>query len=57
MSTEDGRRLYDRVGGVYTIAVVVDDFIDRVMNDDRLTRTRASTRRITAFRRRASSTT
>jgi hemoglobin len=36
MSTEDGRSLYDRLGGVYTIAVVVDDFIDRVMNDDRL---------------------
>ena len=36
MSTEDARSLYDRLGGVYTIAVVVDDFIDRVMNDDRL---------------------
>jgi hemoglobin len=28
--------LYDRLGGVYSIAVVVDDFIDRVMNDSRL---------------------
>src|SRR5439155_1687626 len=28
--------LYDRLGGVYNIAVVVDDFIDRVMNDPRL---------------------
>ncbi len=28
--------LYDRLGGVYNIATVVDDFIDRVMNDDRL---------------------
>lgn len=36
MSTEDARSLYDRLGGVYTIAVVVDDFIDRVMSDDRL---------------------
>jgi hemoglobin len=28
--------LYDRLGGVYNIAVVVDDFIDRVMTDPRL---------------------
>ena len=28
--------LYDRLGGVYNIATVVDDFIDRIMNDDRL---------------------
>jgi hemoglobin len=28
--------LYDRLGGVYNIATVVDDFIDHVMNDDRL---------------------
>lgn len=28
--------LYDRLGGVYAIAVVVDDFIDRVMADPRL---------------------
>lgn len=25
--------LYDRLGGIYSIAAVVDDFIDRVMND------------------------
>ena len=25
--------LYDRLGGVYSIAAVVDDFIDRVMHD------------------------
>jgi hemoglobin len=36
MSTENARSLYDRLGGVYTIAVVVDDFIDRVMSDGRL---------------------
>jgi hemoglobin len=28
--------LYDRLGGVYNIATVVDDFIDRIMTDDRL---------------------
>jgi hemoglobin len=28
--------LYERLGGVYNIAVVVDDFIDRVMDDPRL---------------------
>jgi hemoglobin len=36
MGTEDARSLYDRLGGVYAIAVVIDDFIDRVMNDARL---------------------
>jgi hemoglobin len=28
--------LYERLGGVYAIAVVVDDFVDRVMADARL---------------------
>jgi hemoglobin len=28
--------LYDRLGGVYSIATVVDEFIDRVMADPRL---------------------
>jgi hypothetical protein len=28
--------LYDRLGGVYNIAPVVDDLIDRVMKDQRL---------------------
>lgn len=28
--------LYERLGGVYSIAVVIDDFIDRVMADARL---------------------
>ena len=28
--------LYDRLGGVYAIAAVVDDFIDRIMDDPRL---------------------
>jgi hemoglobin len=28
--------LYERLGGVYAIATVVDDFVDRVMDDPRL---------------------
>ena len=28
--------LYDRLGGVYAIAAVVDDFIDRIMDNPRL---------------------
>ena len=36
MGTQESPSLYDRLGGVYSIAVVVDDFIDRVMSDDRL---------------------
>ncbi len=28
--------LYDRLGGVYAIAVVVDDFIDRIMDNPKL---------------------
>lgn len=28
--------LYERLGGVYAIAAVVDDFVDRVMQDSRL---------------------
>jgi len=36
MSTQNQASLYDRLGGVYSIATVVDDFIDRVMADPRL---------------------
>jgi hemoglobin len=36
MQGEETRSLYERLGGAYSIAVVVDDFIDRVMNDPRL---------------------
>jgi hemoglobin len=38
MSTQQPPKatLYERLGGVYSIAVVVDDFIDRVMADPRL---------------------
>jgi len=32
----DESSLYERLGGVYAIATVVDDFIDRVMADARL---------------------
>ena len=28
--------LYERLGGVYAIAAVADDFIDRIMTDPRL---------------------
>ena len=34
MSTQPS--LYERLGGIYSIAVVVDDFIDRVMADARI---------------------
>src|SRR5439155_22615371 len=34
MSTQPS--LYERLGGIYSIAAVVDDFIDRVMADARL---------------------
>ena len=36
MQPQDTPSLYDRLGGLYNIAVVVDDFIDRVMGDPRL---------------------
>ncbi len=36
MRTPEVKSIYDRLGGVYAIAVVVDDFIDRVMDDARL---------------------
>ncbi|MFO0916741.1 MAG: group 1 truncated hemoglobin [Planctomycetaceae bacterium] len=32
----DTPSLYDRLGGIYAIAAVVDDFIDRIMVDPRL---------------------
>jgi hemoglobin len=35
-STSPATALYERLGGVYAIAAVVDDFIDRVMDDARL---------------------
>jgi hemoglobin len=36
MTNQNQPSLYERLGGVYSIATVVDDFIDRVMNDPRL---------------------
>jgi hemoglobin len=36
MEPDQRPSLYDRLGGVHNIATVVDDFIDRIMNDDRL---------------------
>jgi len=36
MASENQRSLYERLGGVYSIATVVDDLIDRVMSDARL---------------------
>jgi len=36
MQGEEARSLYERLGGAYSIVVVVDDFIDRIMGDSRL---------------------
>ena len=36
MATQEPASLYDRLGGIYNIATVVDDFIDRVMVDPKL---------------------
>ena len=36
MASAEQPPLYERLGGVYSIATVVDDFIDRVMADARL---------------------
>jgi hemoglobin len=36
MQTPEKPSLYDRLGGVYNIATVVDDLIDRIMPDPRL---------------------
>jgi len=36
MQSQGEPTLYDRLGGVHNIATVVDDFIDRIMGDDRL---------------------
>jgi hemoglobin len=36
MSTQNQASLYERLGGVYNIATVVEDFIDRIMVDPRL---------------------
>jgi hypothetical protein len=48
--------LYDRLGGIYSIATVVDDFIDRIMVDERLNANPGSTRRTIESCRPGSST-
>ena len=35
-NTTAPQSLYERLGGVYAIAAVVDDFIDRIMDDPQL---------------------
>jgi hypothetical protein len=39
MQPAEKTSLYERLGGVYSIATVVDDFIDRIMVDPRLNAT------------------
>ena len=36
MTTQEKQSLYERLGGVYSIATVIDDFIDRIMVDPEL---------------------
>ena len=36
MAVQEQQSLYERLGGVYSIATVVDDFIDRIMVDPNL---------------------
>jgi hypothetical protein len=36
MTAQTSPSLYERLGGVYSIATVIDDFIDRIMVDPRL---------------------
>ena len=36
MQPQEQPSLYDRLGGIYNIATVIDDLIDRVMGDPRL---------------------
>ncbi len=33
MQAQEKSALYDRLGGIYSIATVIDDFIDRIMVD------------------------
>src|SRR5690242_2494650 len=39
MQNQEQVTLYNRLGGIYNIATVVDDFIDRIMVDPRLNAT------------------
>jgi hemoglobin len=41
LATPDKPSLYDRLGGIYSIATVVDNFINRIMVDPRLNANKA----------------
>jgi hypothetical protein len=56
MPSAEQTSLYDRLGGVYSIATVIDDFINRIMIDPRLNSNPWWTKRIIACRLRDSST-
>src|SRR5205807_8562171 len=56
MAAQDSPSLYERLGGIYSIATVVDDLIDRVMADPRLNANPWSTTRTTRYHRQASNT-
>ncbi len=36
MRAQETQSLYERLGGAYKIAILIDDFIDRIMDDPRL---------------------
>ena len=36
MQQQENQSLYDRLGGIYNIATVIDDFIDRIMVNPKL---------------------
>src|SRR5260370_30609402 len=55
MEAAEKLSLYDKLGGVYSIATVVDEFIDRVMTDPRLNAILWWTKRTIGFRLRVSS--
>jgi hypothetical protein len=55
MQTAEKPSLYERLGGVYNIATVVDDLINRVMADPDLTPILWWTKRIIVCRPRGSS--
>jgi hypothetical protein len=56
MESAEKSSLYDRLGGVHSIATVVDDLIDRVMADPRLNANPLVDERTTACPRLGSST-
>ena len=56
MATQDSPNLYERLGGIYSIATVVDDLIDRVMADQRLNANPLVDEAHTRYHRQASNT-